>query len=55
MNDIGMFETVGYKIAMGNAVNEIKELADMVTDSNNNSGVAKALNKLFFKREIDTD
>ena len=48
LNDIDMFEAVGYKIAMGNSVPEIKAMADTITLSNNESGVAVALNKMFF-------
>lgn len=47
-NDYDMLKVVNYKIAMENAVPEVKNIADMITDSNNNSGVAKAINKLFF-------
>lgn len=47
MNDIEMFDVVGYKVAMGNAVQELKAMADMITDTNNESGVAVALNKIF--------
>lgn len=47
MNDIEMFNVVGYKVAMGNAVQELKNMADMITDTNNKSGVAVALNKIF--------
>ena len=49
MNDIEMFESCYYKIAMGNAVQEIKDLANIITLSNNDSGVSVALNKLFTK------
>ena len=42
-NDIEMFETVGYKIAMKNAVKELHERANMVTKTNNEDGVAIAL------------
>jgi hypothetical protein len=34
-------------IAMGNAPDEIKAAADYVTDTNNNDGVRKALEKFF--------
>lgn len=51
MNDIEMLETVNYKIAMENAVQELKDIADMITLSNNNSGVAIALNKIFFNKK----
>jgi Cof subfamily protein (haloacid dehalogenase superfamily) len=43
-NDKGMIEFAGMGIAMGNAPEEIKLVADYVTDTNNNDGVAKALN-----------
>ncbi len=46
-NDKGMIEFAGLGIAMGNAPEEIKASAGMVTDTNNNDGVAKALDKLF--------
>ena len=46
-NDIEMFETVGYKIAMKNAVKELYERADAITTTNNNEGVAEALEKIF--------
>ena len=50
-NDISMFEMSGYKIAMGNANNKLKEKADYITDSNNQDGVAKALEEIFYKGE----
>jgi Cof subfamily protein (haloacid dehalogenase superfamily) len=46
-NDKGMIEFAGLGIAMGNAPEEIKAAANMITDSNNNDGVAKALKKIF--------
>ena len=50
-NDVPMFECGGYKIAMGNADNIIKEKADLITDTNNNDGVAKAIKKIIFNEE----
>lgn len=47
LNDIEMFNVGGYKVAMGNAANQIKELADVVTKTNNEAGVAYELNKIF--------
>jgi len=44
-NDLTMIEYAGLGVAMGNATEEVKELADYITDTNNNSGVAKAINK----------
>jgi len=46
-NDKGMIEFAGMGIAMGNAPEEIKLVADYVTDTNNNDGVAKALHHHF--------
>lgn len=47
LNDIEMFNVGGYKVAMGNAAEKIKDLADIVTKSNNEAGVAFELNKIF--------
>ena len=33
---------------MGNAVDEIKQVADFVTDDNNNEGVARAIERFIF-------
>lgn len=45
-NDMSMFENPEFKkIAMGNAIGEIKERADFVTDDNDHNGIAKALKK----------
>lgn len=45
LNDIKMIEQAGLGIAMGNAQDAIKEVADYVTDSNNHDGVAKAIER----------
>lgn len=44
-NDMSMLEYAGLGIAMGNAEDKVKDIADFVTDSNDNNGVAKAINK----------
>ena len=46
-NDVGMIKFAGMGIAMGNAPDEIKTMADYVTDTNNKDGVAKALHRFF--------
>ncbi len=46
-NDKGMIEFAAMGIAMGNAPEEIKSVANYVTDTNNNDGVAKALHHFF--------
>lgn len=45
-NDRGMIEWAGVGVAMENAVDETKAVADMVTASNNDDGIAVALEKL---------
>ena len=44
-NDEEMISFAGTGIAMGNAPDEVKAVADYVTDTNENDGVAKALAK----------
>jgi Cof subfamily protein (haloacid dehalogenase superfamily) len=46
-NDREMIQFAGIGVAMGNAPDEIKAIADYVTDTNNNDGVQKALEKFF--------
>jgi len=43
LNDLDMMTAAGLGIAMGNATEETKALADHVTESNNDDGVARAL------------
>lgn len=45
-NDIPMIRYAGMGVAMGNALEEVKAVADMVTDTNDRAGVAKAIRKL---------
>jgi len=44
-NDLSMIEYAGMGVAMGNAEESVKKVANYITDTNNNSGVAKAINK----------
>lgn len=46
MNDKLMIKNAGIGVAMGQANPKIKEIADVVTQDNNNNGVANILNKL---------
>ncbi len=48
MNDLDMLEYAGTGVAMENAAEEAKEVADYITDTNDNHGVAKAINKFVF-------
>lgn len=45
-NDYSMFTTFKNSYAMENAINEIKEIATYITDSNDNDGVAKAIDNI---------
>ena len=45
-NDIDMLNYVGTAVAMGNALNEVKELADFVTTDVDNDGIWNAFKKL---------
>lgn len=45
-NDISMLEYAGYAIAVGNAEQAVKDIADLVTASNDDDGVAKGLRKV---------
>jgi hypothetical protein len=46
-NDLSMFNVAGYSIAMGNAPGWVKDKACEVTDTNDQSGLATALEKEF--------
>ena len=50
-NDTDMLKHVGLGIAMGNAVDEAKNVADHVTDSVDNEGIHKALVKFKLVKE----
>lgn len=45
MNDLEMLKAAGLGIAMENAMEEVKQAADYITDTNENNGVAKAIEK----------
>ncbi len=44
-NDFDMIKNAGIGVAMGNAEESIKKIASIVTDTNNNDGVAKYIEK----------
>jgi hypothetical protein len=52
-NDIEMLNEAGVSIAMGNAKKEIKEIAKYTTDTNDNNGIAKAINKFIFEDKYE--
>jgi Cof subfamily protein (haloacid dehalogenase superfamily) len=45
-NDISMLEFAGYAIAVGNAEQAVKDIADLVTTSNDDDGVATGLKEV---------
>ncbi len=47
MNDYDMIEKAGIGVAMGNAIPELKSIADMTTANVDDAGVASALEKIF--------
>ncbi|WP_312894988.1 HAD hydrolase family protein [Paenibacillus eucommiae] len=44
-NDLGLFRMSGFPVAMENAIIELKNCAAHVTDSNDNDGVAVAIER----------
>lgn len=51
MNDVTMFEVAGTGVAMDNAVDPIKDMADFVTKSNNEDGIAYYLENFLENKE----
>lgn len=47
-NDVAMLRSVGFGVAMGNADPAVKRLADAVTASNQDDGVARAIDEYLF-------
>lgn len=50
-NDISMIEAAGLGVAMGNAVEAVKQAADYETDDNEHDGVARVVEKFFLNQE----
>ena len=46
-NDLSLLEFAGHSVAMANAVDETKAVADEITLSNADFGVAEVLERLF--------
>ncbi len=46
-NDIEMLKAVGLGVAVANAIEEVLQIADKITDTNKNNGVAKTIQELF--------
>ena len=51
-NDREMFDQAGFSVAMENGLDEMKAMADYVTASNREDGVAKAMEKFILGRTV---
>jgi Cof subfamily protein (haloacid dehalogenase superfamily) len=51
-NDLSMIEYAGMGIAMGNALDSVKRKADYITNSNDNDGVANAINRFVLENKF---
>jgi 5-amino-6-(5-phospho-D-ribitylamino)uracil phosphatase len=49
-NDIPVFEKAGFAIAMHNAAEELKNLSTQITESNDDDGVGKAIDKFILTK-----
>ena len=47
INDKKMIQNAGYGVAMGESAEEIKKIADYITEDNNNEGVANIIEKIY--------
>ncbi|MCP5094180.1 MAG: HAD family phosphatase [Chloroflexi bacterium] len=52
-NDLPMFDLAKFKVAMGNSTDAIKQMATIIAPSNEDEGVAWALEKYVFKKLVD--
>jgi Cof subfamily protein (haloacid dehalogenase superfamily) len=51
-NDVLMFDRSGFSIAMGNAADDVKSKASAVTDSYNDEGFAKAMERYILDKDV---
>ncbi len=50
-NDLSMFGVAGHRFAMGNAIDAVKEKATVILPSNDEDGIAEAVNKYVLTEE----
>ncbi|AVQ34008.1 HAD family phosphatase [Staphylococcus muscae] len=50
LNDMEMLNDAGIGVAMGNATQEIKDIADIITDDNNHDGIAVVVEQILDAR-----
>src|SRR5260221_8717973 len=53
LNDLEMLSEAGFAIAMGNASDRVKAAADLIVGSNNEAGVAQAVNEILARNGAD--
>lgn len=51
-NDISMIQYAGMGVAMGNAQPAVKEVADYITESNDEDGLVSVIDKFIMKEEV---
>ena len=49
-NDVHLLREVGFGVAMANAQSQVKDVADYITSSNDEDGVARAIEKFALHR-----
>lgn len=49
-NDLSLVENSGFGVAMGNAIDRVKEVADYITKTNDENGVAHVINKFVLNK-----
>ena len=54
-NDLEMIRMAGVGVAMENGTNEVKNAADYITESNEEDGAAKAIEKIVLEQVIPKD
>ena len=52
LNDLEVIDEVGLGVAMGNALDEIKDKSKEVTETNNNDGIVKFLDKKLNRQKV---
>ena len=50
-NDLSMLKEAGFAVVMGNAEDSVKKYADYVTDTNENNGVSKVIEKFILDKK----
>ena len=52
LNDLEVIDEVGLGVAMGNALDEIKDKSKEVTETNNNDGIVKFLDRKLNRQKV---